>query len=424
MDFQYDLSFAQSLDTNDALSAMRARFLFPQHNGMPVLYFTGNSLGLQPKGVREALIQECDDWEMYGVEGHFLAQNPWFGYHEAFALGAAKLVGALQHEVVMMNQLTVNLNLLLVSFYQPQGRRRKILFECKPFPSDQYAFASQARLHGLDPNDVLVEMQPRPGEYNLRPDDILLKIQELGDELALVCFGGVNYFTGQLFPMKDITLAAHAVGAICGFDLAHTAGNVPLHLHDWDVDFACWCTYKYLNSGPGSVGGVFVHDRHVMNKSLLRLAGWWGHNKDTRFQMGGDFDPMLSAEAWSMSNAPIFNMVAHRVSLDIFSEVGMERLREKSKVLTAYLEFVLKTVQQRTGQKLTRITPEDPEQRGSQLSVIVEGYNRKLVHALYEQGVVVDWREPDVIRLAPVPLYNSFEDIYRLGQVLEKIFAR
>ncbi len=424
MDFQYDLSFAQSLDANDALAPLRQRFLFPQHEGKPVLYFTGNSLGLQPKGVKDALIQECDDWAKYGVEGHFLAKNQWYGYHEAFAHGAAKLVGAQEHEVVMMNQLTVNLNLLLITFYQPQGKRRKILFECRPFPSDQYAFASQARLHGLEPSDVLVEMQPRQGEYNLRKEDILQKIEELGDELALVCFGGVNYFTGQLFPMQEITAAAHAAGAMCGFDLAHTAGNVPLQLHAWGVDFACWCTYKYLNSGPGSVGGVFVHDRHVKNKSLLRLAGWWGHNKDTRFQMGPDFDPMLSAEAWSMSNAPIFNMVAHRISLDIFTEVGMERLREKSIVLTAYLEFVLNAVQERTGQKLIRITPQDPEQRGCQLSVIVDGYDRKLVHTLYEQGVVVDWREPDVIRLAPVPLYNSFEDVFRLGQVLEKIFVR
>jgi kynureninase len=424
MDFQYALSFAQSLDANDALAPWRQRFLFPQHEGKPVLYFTGNSLGLQPKGVKDALIQECDDWAKYGVEGHFLAKNQWYGYHEAFAHGAATLVGAQEHEVVMMNQLTVNLNLLLITFYQPQGKRRKILFECRPFPSDQYAFASQARLHGLEPSDVLVEMQPRQGEYNLRKEDILQKIEELGDQLALVCFGGVNYFTGQLFPMQEITAAAHAAGAMCGFDLAHTAGNVPLQLHAWDVDFACWCTYKYLNSGPGSVGGVYVHDRHVKNKSLLRLAGWWGHNKATRFQMGPDFDPMLSAEAWSMSNAPIFNMVAHRISLDIFTEVGMERLREKSKVLTAYLEFVLNNVQERTGQKLIRITPQDQEQRGCQLSVIVEGYDRKLVNTLYEQGVVVDWREPDVIRLAPVPLYNSFEDVFRLGQVLEKIFAR
>jgi kynureninase len=388
-----------------------------------VLYFTGNSLGLQPKGVKEAFAEECDDWATFGVEGHFLAKKPWYSYHERFAKGAAQLVGALECEVVMMNQLTVNLNLLLVSFYRPSGKRRKILFEVKPFPSDQYAFASQARLHNLDPEDVLVELLPREGEYNLRGEDIVKAINDLGDELALVCFGGVNYFTGQLFDMREITYAAHRVGAICGFDLAHAAGNVPLSLHEWNVDFACWCTYKYLNSGPGSVGGVFVHERHATNPQLFRLAGWWGHNKETRFKMGPDFDPIPTAESWSMSNAPVFNMIAHEVSLGIFSEVGMQALREKSLLLTGYLDFVLKEVMRITGQKLLRITPENPQQRGCQLSVIVEGYDRKLVHTLYEKAVVVDWREPDVIRLAPVPLYNSFEDIYNLGKVLESIFS-
>ncbi|MFM9005335.1 MAG: kynureninase, partial [Flavobacteriales bacterium] len=386
------------------------------------LYFTGNSLGLQPKGVKEAFIDECDDWATYGVEGHFLARKPWYSYHERFTAGAAKLVGAFEHEVVMMNQLTVNLNLLLLSFYKPTGKRKKILFEAKPFPSDQYAFASQARLHGFDPKDVLVEILPREGECTLRTEDIVSKIVELGDELAVVCFGGVNYFTGQLFAMKEITLAAHAVGAMCGFDLAHAAGNVPLELHAWNVDFACWCTYKYLNSGPGSVGGVYVHESHARNRELFRLAGWWGHNKETRFQMGPDFDPIPTAESWSMSNAPVFNMIGHEVSLRIFSEVGMHALREKSLALTAYLDFVLSEVMRITGQKLTRITPEDPSQRGCQLSVIVEGYDRKLVGRLYERGVVVDWREPNVIRLAPVPLYNSFEDVYRLGKELEQIF--
>jgi kynureninase len=424
MDFQYDLGFAQQLDKEDVLAAYRERFHFPQHNGAPMLYFTGNSLGLQPKGVKEAFVQECDDWATYGVEGHFLARKPWYSYHERFAAGAAKLVGALEHEVVMMNQLTVNLNLLLLSFYRPEGKRRKILFEAKPFPSDQYAFASQVRLHGLNPNDVLVELLPREGEYNLRKEDILEKIQSLGDELALVCFGGVNYFTGQLFPMQEMVQAAHAVGAMCGFDLAHTAGNVPLDLHAWDADFACWCTYKYLNSGPGSVGGVFVHERHARNRDLFRLAGWWGHNKETRFEMGPDFDPMPTAESWSMSNAPVFNMIAHEVSLAIFSEVGMQALRKKSKLLTGYLEFVLKTVMQRTGQHLLQITSEDPEQRGAQLSLVVEGYDHELVDILYKNGVVVDWREPNVIRLAPVPLYNSFEDVFRLGPVLEEIFTR
>jgi kynureninase len=422
MNFQYDIAFAQALDRSDKLSVYRERFLFPQHKGNKVLYFTGNSLGLQPKGVKEAFADECDDWATFGVEGHFLARKPWYSYHERFTASVAKLVGANDDEVVMMNQLTVNLNLLLVSFYKPSGKRRKILFEAKPFPSDQYAFASQARLHGLDAEDVLVELLPREGEYILRPEDIVKAIREIGDELALVCFGGVNYFTGQLFDMKAITKVAHEVGATCGFDLAHAAGNVPLALHEWDVDFACWCTYKYLNSGPGSVGGVFVNQRHVTNRELFRLAGWWGHNKETRFQMGPDFDPIPTAESWSMSNAPVFNMIAHEISLGIFTEAGMVALREKSLQLTAFLDFVLYEVMRSTGQKLIRITPEDPAQRGCQLSVIVEGHDRKLVAALYEQGVVVDWREPNVIRLAPVPLYNSFEDVYRLGKVLEEVF--
>lgn len=413
-----------TLDQQDELSTYRSQFLFPQHQGRDMLYFTGNSLGLQPKGVIEALMQECDDWQKFGVEGHFLAKNPWFSYHEMFAEGAAALVGAKSHEVVMMNQLTVNLNLLLISFYKPQGKRTKILFETKPFPSDQYAFASHAKLHGLNPDDVLVEMQPRAGELTLRTEDILAKINEVGDELALVCFGAVNYFTGQFFELEKITSAAHAVGAKCGFDLAHCAGNLPLQLHDWNVDFACWCTYKYLNSGPGSVGGVYVHEKHTSNPELLRLAGWWGHDKNTRFLMGSEFQPMLSAESWSMSNAPVFNMVAHKVSLDMFSEVGMVKLRKKSILLTAFLEYVLQEVQKRTGQSLKVITPSDPEQRGCQLSVIVEGRNRSLVKQLADHGVIVDWREPNVIRLAPVPMYNSFLDIYRFGEVLCELFSK
>jgi kynureninase len=424
MNFQYREDFAVKLDEQDELASYRNQFLFPQHNGQDMLYFTGNSLGLQPKGVKEALIQECDDWQKFGVEGHFLAKNPWFSYHEMFADGAAGLVGAKKHEVVMMNQLTVNLNLLLVSFYRPHGKRVKILFETKPFPSDQYAFASQAKLHGLNPEDVLVEMQPRQGELTLRTEDIEAKINEVGEELALVCFGAVNYFTGQFFNLEKITAAAHQVGATCGFDLAHCAGNLPLQLHDWNVDFACWCTYKYLNSGPGSVGGVYVHEKHTSNPELLRLAGWWGHDKNTRFLMGPEFQPMLSAESWSMSNAPVFNMVAHKVSLEMFIQVGMSALRKKSITLTGYLEFVLQEVQRISGQSLKVITPTDPEQRGCQLSVIVDGRNRSLVEQLAERGVIVDWREPNVIRLAPVPLYNSYLDIYRFGEVLCALFTK
>lgn len=419
--FENTLAFAQELDKQDALRSYRDRFLFPQHDGKNVLYFTGNSLGLQPKGVKEALIQECEDWEKYGVEGHFEARNPWYSYHELFTAGAAKLVGAKEHEVVMMNQLTVNVQLMLATFYKPEGKRKKILFETKPFPSDQYAFETHAKFHGLNPEEVLVEMQPREGEVLLHTEDILAKIEELGDELALVCFGAVNYFTGQYFELEKITVAAHKVGAKCGFDLAHCAGNLPLKLHDWNIDFACWCTYKYLNSGPGSVGGVFIHERHVRNKELNRLAGWWGHNKDTRFQMLPQFEPMETAESWQLSNAPVFNMVAHRVALEMFTEVGMEALRAKSIQLTNYLEFILEQVQNATGQTLHVLTPKRCEERGAQLSVVVEGRNKSIVKALAANGVVVDWREPNVVRMAPVPLYNSFEDIYQFGQIFSQI---
>lgn len=420
MQFENTLAFAQQLDERDALRGYRDKFLFPQHDGNNVLYFTGNSLGLQPKGVREALIQECDDWQTFGVEGHFLAKNPWYSYHENFTKGAAKLVGAKENEVVMMNQLTVNLQLLLASFYKPEGKRKKILFECKPFPSDQYAFETHARFHGLNPDDVLVEMQPREGEVLLRTEDILTKINELGNELALVCFGAVNYFTGQFFELEKITKAAHAAGAKCGFDLAHCAGNLPLQLHEWNVDFACWCTYKYLNSGPGSVGGVFIHEKHVTDKNVNRLAGWWGHNKATRFQMLPGFDPMPTAESWQLSNAPVFNMVAHKVSLDIFTEVGMNALREKSILLTSYLEYILKEVETKTGQSLQVLTPTNSAERGAQLSVVVEGRDKSIVKKLAEHGVVVDWREPNVVRLAPVPLYNSFEDVFLFGEIFSQ----
>ncbi|MBL7941149.1 MAG: kynureninase [Flavobacteriales bacterium] len=424
MEFKNDREFASGLDTSDPLAGMRKEYLFPQHEGKPVLYFTGNSLGLQPAGVKESLLTECEDWEKFAVEGHFKARHPWYSYHEQFAVGSAALVGALTHEVVVMNQLTVNLHLLLVSFYRPEGKRRKILFETKPFPSDQYAFETQARLHGLEPEDVLVEMQPRPGERTLRTGDIVSEIRRLGDELALVCFGGVNYFTGQFFDLQAITTAAHAAGAKAGFDLAHTAGNLPLQLHDWKVDFACWCTYKYLNSGPGSVGGVYIHENHVKNTGLPRLGGWWGHKKETRFRMEPGYDPMLSAEAWQLSNAPVFSMAVHRVALDLFSKVGMKALREKSLKLTAYLEFVLNEVAARTGVKLEIITPSDPAQRGCQLSVVVPGGSRSIVETLSGSGAIVDWREPNVIRMAPVPMYNSFTDIFTFGEIFQHVLAK
>jgi kynureninase len=421
--YAFDLSWAQQADQQDGLRGFRGSFFFPQHNGKDMLYFTGNSLGLQPKGVRAYIDQELQDWAMYGVEGHFEAKHPWFSYHEMFAPLIAPIVGAKEKEVVVMNQLTVNLHLLLVSFYRPEGKRKKILFEHKPFPSDHYAFESQAKLHGYATEDVLVEMQPREGETLLRTEDILAKIEELGDELATVCFGAVNYYTGQWFDMKAITEAAHRVGAKCGFDMAHAAGNVPVQLHDWDVDFACWCSYKYLNSSPGGVSGVFVHEKHHQNKDLVRLAGWWGHNAATRFQMQPGFDPMESAEAWQLSNAPVLMMAAHKASLDLFAQTSMKALREKSERLTGYLEFVLNAVAQQTGQEMELVTPKDPVQRGCQISMRLKGRNKKVVTDLASEGVIVDWREPDTIRLAPVPMYNSFEDVYRLGEVLVRLLG-
>ena len=424
MGFENSLSFAQSLDASDRLASFRERFYFPQHNGKDMLYFTGNSLGLQPKSVRASINQELEDWATYGVEGHFLAKHPWFSYHEMFTDGAAQVVGGLPSEVVIMNQLTVNLHLLLISFYRPSGKRIKILFETKPFPSDHYAFESQARLHGLDPKDVLVEMQPRESETTLRTEDIVAKINELGDELAVVCFGAVNYFTGQFFDIASITNAGHAVGANVGFDLAHAAGNVPLHLHDQNVDFACWCSYKYLNSGPGGVSGAFVHEKHHANKDLIRLAGWWGHNKSTRFQMEPGFDPIESAEAWQMSNAPVLSMAAHKAALDIFIEAGMSALREKSLNLTGYLEFIVDAVRNNTGVNLQILTPSNPNERGCQLSIVVPGATKQLVKDLADRGIIVDWREPNVIRMAPVPLYNSFKDIFTFGEVFTEFLKR
>lgn len=418
MTFDQLQAAAQTMDAADPLRDMRDAYCFPQHEGQSVLYFTGNSLGLQPKGVREALLEECEDWAKYGVEGHLEARRPWFSYHEQFASSASRLVGALPHEVVVMNQLTVNLHLLLTTFYRPNGRRIKILFEQKPFPSDQYAFESHAKLHGLNPEEVLVELPYSEGCTYHKTEDIEAAIAALGDELALVCFGGVNYFTGQLFDMQRITAAAHAVGAYAGFDLAHAAGNAVMALHDWKVDFACWCSYKYLNSGPGGVAGAYIHEDHARRPDLIRLAGWWGHDKSTRFQMKNGFVPIPTAEAWQLSNAPIMSMAVHRVAMELFDRVGMPALRTKSEKLTAFLEDVLATVRAESGWELQILTPPDPSARGCQLSVVLPGKDRSFVKTLATKGAVVDWREPNVIRLAPVPMYNTFEDIYRLGKLL------
>jgi kynureninase len=417
MQYENTLAFARQQDRQDTLRQYRSQFLFPKHNDDPVQYFCGNSLGLQPKTMRRALMQELEQWQKYGVEGHFRGEMPWMHYHKLLAQQSARLVGALPHEVVVMNTLTVNLHLMMVSFYRPTPTRYKIIMEAGAFPSDQYAMETQARFHGFQPDDAIVEISPRPGEENLRTEDILETIAREGDKTALVMFAGVNYYTGQFFDLQAITQAGHAVGALVGFDLAHTAGNLPLQLHDWGADFAVWCSYKYLNSGPGGPSGVFVHERHAENPELPRFAGWWGHDESERFQMRKGFKPMRGAEGWQLSNAQIFAFAAHKASLDIFDEAGMENLRNKSLALTGYLEFILDEANK--SRELFRIiTPRDPKARGCQISALTDDRGRKLFDYLSENGVICDWREPNVIRFAPTPLYNSFEDVWRLGQLL------
>ena len=422
--FQSGSECAAELDKNDELRHLREHFIFPQWQDRDIVYLTGNSLGLQTRSFAKELQREALDWANLAVEGHFHAKYPWFSYHEKFAEPMSKVVGAKSDEVVVMNQLTVNLHLMMMSFYRPSAKRRKILFEHKPFPSDRYAFFSQALLHGLNPDEVLVEMDTHHPHGLVDDDALIERIHELGDELALVCIGGVNYYTGQLFDMKRITAAAHAVGAMCGFDLAHAAGNVPIHLHDWEVDFACWCTYKYLNSGPGSIGGAFVHERHARRKELFRLAGWWGHDKSSRFQMGNDFIPIPTAESWALSNAPVFNMIGLAESLNIFSLTSMDQLRMKSECLTAYLWFLLEEVANESNTKVEFITPSDPGRRGCQLSLAIEGTDKNFVQKMMNEGVVMDWRSPGVVRMAPVPMYNSYTDVFLATRALKRILSQ
>jgi kynureninase len=424
--FAFTREAAQQMDAQDELKHFRDKFYFPLHKGEKVVYFTGNSLGLQPRTTQDYVTDELEDWASFGVEGHFHARKPWFQYHEFLTEAAAKICGAKNSEVVMMNQLTVNLHLLMVSFYRPDKKRFKILCEAKAFPSDQYALQSQIKFHGFSPAEALLEVQPRSGEFCLREEDILKCIEENKDSLALVMLGGVNYFTGQVFDMKKITAAAHAAGAIAGFDLAHAAGNIELKLHEWNVDFAAWCSYKYLNSGPGAVAGAFVHEKHHNNTNLPLFAGWWGHDKTQRFKMEAEFKPMQSAERWQLSNAPVLSMAAARAAHDLFVEAGLPRLIEKSKILTAYLEFVILEINKelilQKQETLVIITPS--ERRGCQLSVIAKGRGKDLFQKLIENGIIADWREPNVIRMAPVPLYNSFEDIFRFGKILEHLLLQ
>jgi kynureninase len=415
--FANTLAFARERDQADPLRSYRDQFIFPQHAGKPVLYFCGNSLGLQPKTVRPALEHELAQWATYGVEGHFRGELPWMHYHKFLTEQSARLVGALPQEVVVMNTLTVNLHLMMVSFYRPTARRFKIIMEAGAFPSDQYAMETQARWHGFAPEDAIVELTPRPGEHTLRTSDILDAIAQAGDTLALVMLGGVNYYTGQFFDLEAITRAAQAVGAYAGFDLAHAAGNLPLRLHDWGADFAVWCSYKYLNAGPGGPSGVFVHERHGANAALPRFAGWWGHDEAARFQMRKGFIPMAGAAGWQLSNAQIFSFAAHKAGLDLFDAAGMDNLRAKSLALTAFLECILDEIN-REKQLFEIITPRDPQARGCQISALTDHRGKALFDFLTENGVIADWREPNVIRFAPVPMYNSFEDVYALGQAI------
>jgi len=416
MKYENTLDFALLQDAADPLKSFREKFYFPQMGGRDTVYFTGNSLGLQPRSTQDHILNELEDWASLGVEGHFHARNPWMPYHEKFAVPVSKIVGALPNEVVVMNQLTMNLHLLLVSFYRPTKQRYKILCEAKAFPSDQYAFESQVKFHGFDPQTAIVEVSAREGEHCVRHEDLLAAIEKNKEELALVIIGGVNYYSGQVFDMKAITEAGHKAGAFVGFDLAHAAGNLKMNLHDWNVDFACWCSYKYLNSGPGGVAGVYIHERHFGDKEIPRFAGWWGHDKATRFKMQKGFVPIPTAEAWQLSNAPVFSMAAHKAAIDIFEEAGMDALVQKSIKLTGYLEFVIETINQSGKAKLEIITPKE---RGCQLSVIAHGMGKSLHEKLTAGGIISDWREPNVIRCAPVPLYNSFEDVFRFGEILK-----
>ncbi|WP_339841615.1 kynureninase [uncultured Maribacter sp.] len=416
MEFKNTLEYAQSLDAQDDLRKYRDEFIFPKIKGKEVIYFTGNSLGLQPKRTKGFIDEVMKDWAELAVEGHFYAEKPWWDYHERLAEPLAKVVGALPEEVSVMNTLTVNLHLLMVSFYRPTKTRFKILCEEKAFPSDQYMFQSQVRFHDLDPDETIVELKKRDGEHHWRTEDILEKIEELGDELALVLIGGVNYYNGQVMDMKNITKAGKAVGANVGWDLAHAVGNVELKLHDWDADFASWCSYKYMNSGPGNASGIFVNKRHLNKKDIQRFEGWWGTKKETRFLMKPEFEPMENADAWQISNVPILSVAPYLASLTMFEEVGMDKLIEKRTKIVSYLEFILHEIDKEVDSSFEIITPKE---RGCQLSVFLHGQGKPLFNYLMENGVVTDWREPNVIRLAPSPFYSSYEDMYRFGQILK-----
>ena len=417
--FEPHLEFALNLDQNDPLAKYRTAFHIPKdEHGNDWLYFTGNSLGLQPKTTKAAIEQELNDWANLGVEGHFEAKNPWMPYHEYLTERMAKIVGAKPLEVVVMNTLSANLHLLMVSFFNPTKKRHKILIESDAFPSDRYAVQTQLAFHGYDPNEDLIEWTPRTGEKLLHIEDLEQILETQGEEIALLLIGGVNYYTGQYLDLKKIANLGHAKGCKVGIDLAHGAGNIEPKLHDSGVDFAAWCTYKYLNSGPGSLGAIFVHERYAHDKNLKRFAGWWSQNKATRFDMRQPLDITPGAEGWQLSNPPILSMAAIKSSLDLFNEVGMNALRQKSIQLTSYLEYLINGLNH---QDIDIITPSDPHQRGCQLSIQVKNADKNLHKKLTDQHVITDWREPDVIRCAPVPFYNSYEDVFRMAEILKTL---
>lgn len=423
MKFEHDLKFARRLDKEDPLRAYRNAFLHPEVNGIRAIYLTGNSLGLQPKSTARFVEQELRDWSTLGVEGHLHARRPWLYYHRLAKRALAKVAGAKPSEVVAMNQLTVNLHLMMATFYRPTATRYKIIAEAGAFSSDQYAFESQLKWHGLNPDHALIEIAPRHGEFTLRTTDITNVIHAHRDSLAMVLIGGVQYYTGQFFDIKTITAAAHNAGAIAGFDLAHAVGNVPLSLHAHEVDFAVWCSYKYLNSGPGAIAGAFVHEKHGRNAQLPRLAGWWGHDEAERFKMQKGFIPMAGVDGWQVSNVPVLQAAAHLAALELFEQAGMRALRRKSKLLTAYLEHLLKGID--PDERFLRIiTPSAPNERGCQLSIYIRKHGKQIANALFKKGIITDWREPNVMRAAPAPFYNTFEDVFIFASALRAEIAK
>lgn len=421
--FDTSLDAARLLDEKDPLKNFRQQFLIPSVDGKQQIYFLGNSLGLQPVRTKTYLQQELDKWQSYGVEAFFMGDQPWLHFHDKLITPLSKIVGAHPHEVVVMNQLTVNLHLLLVSFYQPKGKRNKIICEAKAFPSDQYMLETHVKYHGFNPAEVIVEVSPRTGESIVSLEDIQQTIAQHKDEVALVFFGGINYYTGQVFDMKAITQAGHDAGAKVGFDLAHAVGNISLQLHQWDIDFASWCTYKYLNSGPGAIGGAYIHERYHNDSTLPRFAGWWGYEKDTRFLMQKGFKPIPTAEGWQLSTPSALLYAAHKAALEIFEEAGWEKLEAKRNLLNDYLWFLLEEINSRQPEKIIEfLTPREP--RTCQVSLYMLKHGKTFFNALSEAGVMVDWREPNCIRLAPVPLYNTFEEVWQFANILQQILQQ